>query len=1661
MTDTDIFYTPVNYLTNGVNGTIWDGIYLGAGSIAGATSVGVSPGTVSIANAGISAPNTLTFASVQTDWENTADDGVFLFKMITGDFDMSVHVLGPIDSNAYNLPGLMVRAFGPGGSPAPNNAENFFLWARFDEFGIANMLKNNVNGGKTDTGEGIYPNTNYWLRITRRGNTFAMFEKPNAGAAWIEDTTLTRADFGGLPLEVGIEQADYAGGTTLPAAFQTFSLTVSNMGPFDPTPAPASGLSSVANANGTATLSWTPGENSSESVVAVWPGSAAVTQAPADGFAYTGNSAYGSGSALPGAGVFVVYSGSSNSVTVSKLSTGTTYNAAVFSCSGAGTAAAYNHSAPITAFTTSGNPNTGTAFTDGFTASVNYVTSGIDGTMWDGIYLGAGEFDNTGDPFDPSMTLEAQSGGGELQLTSEGTTWEGMGDTGFYLFKNVTGDFSCVAQIVTPFVNNAYNTAGIQVREAGPNGNPSSAGGENFLSLTRFDEYGFANYVRNEVNGVLSQINPYGSNTVNGNYWLRIDRVGGTTFNLFETDKATDPWIQIYSLSRPDWAGLPLQAGLIQATFVAGADTVNFANFSLHATNMGPFAAPPPSPSGMKLSTNAATELNASWTPAAGADGSLVVVWTTTNIDKEAPSDGFVYNANPGYGLGDSLPGASYFVVYNGNGSNVVITNIATGLNYNVAVFSCVGSGSGTVYNHTPALGHFAVPARQVSAQDMIHCNDVWINFTATPGKWYWLQYSDSLTAPNWINVLPGPHIGTNNSMTLVHQGGFGAQQRYYRVVQENPLFDVTLNNGAITSLKFDQDPFATEFLVGRLGDVSIKYSPTGNNWLAANTATMAGISSVTYSNSPDGTQESATCQITSGLAGGPLVVQTAFTFLQDTLYWSVNLTNLSSQPVVIGDLALPFPMNTTFSTPSNSVFKHSFISGNDSFIFWMRPNSIGPYLTMTPTNETSFEYWDDNGPGGVYEAYIHSAAAGAITAAEGTRWRQTNTSVTLAARGAAGNGQSYGVTYRWADNYDGVRQCMVDAGNIDVHVVPGMTVPTNLFAQIALRGNQPINAIAPEFPASTTLQLLGTNGAYQIYQILFANLGENKLTIQYGADRQMILEFFITEPDDTLIKKRAAFLAGTQITDPTKWYDGLYPDWNMNDQVLVTPDNYDTLPGGVTYEVASDDAGESRPAFMAGKDALYPVQSEVSGLDLYITNFVLGGLQRTTNETDSYGIYGIPDWHTLRAANNLSLGRGYDYPHIFAMYWGMYQVAKYHPEIQTALPASEYLQRAWGTAMALFNNNFAGGGQAYNTGLMNELVMIDIINELQATGQTTEAASLLALWQQKVDYFATGNANLFGSEYSFDSTGFESQEAFAKYAVRNPAQFDPANPSVFLQQAQQFMTTQITANMFDRGWLETAYYHYGSDFRGGGSDSYVLSYMSQMGGWGLLDYALYFGTNSPDFLRLGYASYLSAWATMNTGTAASNYGFWYPGAANDGDCGGGFEPSPYNTTWLGQPQPRGDWYYSAEENLGFCGALRGGASILADDPIFGRFCYGGLFTNAADGIEITPLDGVRRQFHAVLTNGVIHMVLQNDRFSSAQPIVLHSDLSQVSFSIESENTAAHNVGLLLTVPTTGSYTFSGANGVVNTLILQAGLQTNVALPMLSAPSPQLFVIAR
>jgi hypothetical protein len=420
----------------------------------------------------------------------------------------------------------------------------------------------------------------------------------------------------------------------------------------------------------------------------------------------------------------------------------------------------------------------------------------------------------------------------------------------------------------------------------------------------------------------------------------------------------------------------------------------------------------------------------------------------------------------------------------------------------------------------------------------------------------------------------------------------------------------------------------------------------------------------------------------------------------------------------------------------------------------------------------------------------------------------------------------------------------------------------------------------------------------------------------------------------------------------------------------------------------------------------------------------------------------------------------------VVLLYYSMYRIAKNYPQIKTALPPAEYLRRAYGTANALFTVPMEiEHWSAYRTGLYNERVIVDLIADLQAEGMTAEAEKLKGHWEQKVKTFVNGELNLFQSEYAFDSTGFEATHALARYALEHADRGGENRSGIPLENAQRFMQAQLQSNIFCRGWLEPAYYYLGSDYRGGGGNSFTLSYMSQMGGWAVLDYALNYAPRADWYLRLGYASYLSAWALMNSGTAESNYGYWYPGKENDGGAGGGFEPAPYGQTWLNQPHHRGPWYYASEVDLGYSGALRTAATILADDPVFGRFCFGGDWRKTGTNLEIFPKDGVRRRFHALLGDDEqrqLHLVLQMDHFATTEPIVLKEDLSEVRFRLESDNPMRHATRLLVSGLPAGKYAVVVGNNHLNSEIsIQAGQENVVELPMAAGNAVNRFTISR
>ena len=245
---TNNFTSPFDYVANGIIGdTNWDGMYLRFGDIPGG-NIGDDPaGDTEIADSSITYAGYLSLRSSGGDWAGAGDDGVLLWKLVTGDFDVTVQsspfdLSGGMayDNGAYQMAGLMARAYNPDNSGAPysttstNASENYVMLLRFQEFGI-NEVNEATNGVRVEhtfadgTSAADLAATRYFRIVRTSLTNFTFYWKTNESDSWAQIMSdlpggvLVRSDLTG-PLQVGIAQSPFSTATH-DAVFTDFELS--------------------------------------------------------------------------------------------------------------------------------------------------------------------------------------------------------------------------------------------------------------------------------------------------------------------------------------------------------------------------------------------------------------------------------------------------------------------------------------------------------------------------------------------------------------------------------------------------------------------------------------------------------------------------------------------------------------------------------------------------------------------------------------------------------------------------------------------------------------------------------------------------------------------------------------------------------------------------------------------------------------------------------------------------------------------------------------------------------------------------------------------------------------------------------------------------------------------------------------------------------------------------------------------------------------------------------------------------------------------------------------------------------------------------------------------------------------------------------------------
>ena len=842
------------------------------------------------------------------------------------------------------------------------------------------------------------------------------------------------------------------------------------------------------------------------------------------------------------------------------------------------------------------------------------------------------------------------------------------------------------------------------------------------------------------------------------------------------------------------------------------------------------------------------------------------------------------------------------------------------------------------------------------------------------------------------------------------------------------------------------------------IGDFMLKYQLDGE--VHSKTAAESYVKNMT--------KDANMLQLSYTLQPG-FYLEQQFQIEESSISWQIDLINKTGMEVIIQDFALPLNLGGLDRTkPAQESFKeHRSVNGNSSFCYWNQYGGQGNMLLLSVEKGTSFEYFtlqDDKKPG----TYFFHASTTVDTINDS--WR-----LPLSTQRIGNNAsKSYRLKLQLAQGFDHIRDLLYSEGIIDVKVVPGMTLPRDLKASFSLRSKKKIHELLAEYPEHTKIEFIRkTKDDHYIYEVRFDKLGENLVTVNYGNDEAAYLEFFVAEPLETLIKKRSAFISSKQqIRDTSKWYDGLYSIWDMKNAELLNPDNKQQFPSYVVG--GSDDPSNCKPLYVAEKNLAYPNAEEIAALEYYEENFVWGGLQRTGDEFPyPYGIYGSENWYENRSGKVAGYNSGgwgkermwrtFDYTTHFAIYYNLYAIARDFPDMVNYLPAIDYLDRAYHTAIAYFEvpynilmgEKWAFNGWtdwAYKQGNFHERYLLYIIDALERTGEQEKADRLRFEWEKKVKYFIYDDPWPFGSEMFVDRTAFESSYYIGEYAKANEMRpieklwydknEDHWYSHLHLSDSAEdaYMKNQLVSNLALRGMVEPGYHSQGTaDGR--------LEYMCNMSGASLLDYAFRFSDNDADLVNVGYNSMLSTWALMNSGPAEQDYGYWYPGEKNDGAVGWNFNTWQKGTMYFKHIQtPRGPWRICGEIDHGLVSAVHDQASYVVQDEIFGIVAYGAELTEKRKSFEVVPRDGVRQRLRIMIDDKSVGLDLNRDGFRKDYPIVVGKDLDTFTFEIESRYREPHSCLVYLENLPSGTYHVSIDGNSLQSTINSEGRNTKSTL---------------
>jgi hypothetical protein len=754
-----------------------------------------------------------------------------------------------------------------------------------------------------------------------------------------------------------------------------------------------------------------------------------------------------------------------------------------------------------------------------------------------------------------------------------------------------------------------------------------------------------------------------------------------------------------------------------------------------------------------------------------------------------------------------------------------------------------------------------------------------------------------------------------------------------------------------------------------QLGDLTLRWrAGTAGDW--QNVSTSSSRTAVTAM-SASGSMLAAADLAPALPAGIPLRVVRTWAMEGGRLIMRFALTNTSSGPVQVGALGMPMVFNNVLTgrtldqAHATCSFADPYIGNDAGYLQVTRLNGQGPVLLVLPDGKTPFEaynpIWSVPKSGnkdpvaiftdltqrsqtfeGFLEWMVHSKAYAEKEWVKAQPWNPP-TDLNL----GPGESKTYGVQLVLADQIRGIEQRLVENQRPVAVGIPGYVLPMDVEGKLFLDYPWPVQSIAVE-PASaiTVTEQPPTATGWKAYTLAAQTWGRARVTVTYANGTEQTVHYYVTKAASQAVSD-----LGTFLTTKT-WYVDNSDPFGRSPSVMT----YDhELGQSVTQSRQAwvsglgDDGGAT---WLAGAMKLFgqPDPGQVAQYQTFVDGVIWGGLQYKDG-AQQYGVKrslfyyepgsmpgyysssiqwidsstGQTYWGAWNRAHTLEVPRSYNYPHVAALYWAMYRLARNNTGLVSNHPYDWYLNQAYKTAVAMTTI----GSDYAKYGLMDGTVFLEILNDLKREGLTQNATDLEDRMQARESAWKT-QSYPFGSEMPWDSTGQEEVYAWtrhfgdtdkAKVCVDAVTAYMPAVPHWgYNGCARRYWDFIYGGAKIDR--LERMIHHYGSslnatvvlsDFRDHPSDLYLL--------------------------RVGYAGMMGSLSNID----------------QDGFPSMGFHSFPDTLRW----DP-----ISGDYGLNFFGHVENTGTYLVNHPDFGWQAFGGNVSVSGSTVDVTVLDSLRKRVY-------------------------------------------------------------------------------------------------